>query len=175
MISIYVSVKKKKKEQLCNGMLILLYVILIATLNTATSTDKSASRNVGIIMYPDVIVFDRRDSRRQVSALPLGSVVIWYQENIPASNNGNFNSTGSNLEWIHLSFPSTGYVLASSVQTASNTSFLSWPMWRNIPELFSAGNGVLASKKLSLGWINQWPIGTGGMGTKLLPLSFIAS
>lgn len=175
MICIYVSVKKKKKERPCNSMLILMYAILIATLNTATSTDNSASRNVGIIMYPDVIVFDRRDSRRQVSALPLGSVVIWYQEILPASDNGNLNSTGTNLEWIHLSFPLTGYVLASSVQTVSNASILSWPMWRNIPELFSAGNGILASKKLSLGWINQWPIGTGGMGTKLLPSSFIAT
>jgi hypothetical protein len=168
MICSYVSVKKKSAEQLRNTMFFLFLIMLVVSLNAVSSTEKSIRMNVGIIMYPDVIVFDRRDSRRQLSVLPLGSVVIWHQQTLPLIDNDKSSFSGSNLEWIHLSFPSTGYVLASSVQTASNTSILSWPMWRNIPELFSAGKGVLASKKLSLGWINQWPIGTGGMGTTQL-------
>ena len=176
MTCFYVSVKKKYTELLSNTVFFLFFVISLATPNTVSSTEKSKHRNVGIILYPDVIVFDRRDSRRQVSVLPLGSVVIWYQQTLNLAENEleNSNASGSNVEWIHLSFPSTGYVRASSVQTASNTSILSWAMWRNVPELFSAGKGVLASKKLSLGWINQWPIGTGGMGTILLLSSYIA-
>jgi hypothetical protein len=169
MIGFYVSVKKKSADLLRDAIYFLYFIIVLARLNTASSSEKSTGMNVGIIMYPDVVVFERRESRRQVSVLPLGSVVIWHQQIHPLIDNENSSFSGSNLEWIHLSFPSTGFVLASSVQAASNTSISSWPMWRNIPELFSAGKGVLASKKLSLGWINQWPIGTGGMGTTLLP------
>lgn len=147
-------------------MVLLLLAVFIAGIVSVNSAEKPTRRNVGIIMHPDVTVFEQRDSRSFVSLLPLGSVVMWDEETHLSTGDVDKKSN-LDLEWIHLSFPSAGYVLASAVNTVLTSSIMSWPMWRSVPELFPAGKGVIASKKLSLGWIDQWPVGSGGIGTKL--------
>lgn len=118
---------------------------------------------VGIVLHQDVTVFKEIETKLPVATLSLGSVVTWIH-----TNPENISRLGT--EWIHLSFPSKGWIPASTVQKTSERPVSSWPLWRDVPQLFTAGRSVMGSKKLGLNWIDQWPVGTGGIGAFIFML-----
>lgn len=137
-------------------------------LSTVCTSQRTTSRSFGIISYADVKVFDDINSRVHIDFLPLGSVVIWDNSLTAVGSilNGTSDITSANSEWKKLSFPCKGWIPASGAQllSPSEEPLISWSLWRTLPQLYRAGKGVMASKKLGLGWTDQWPIGTGGIG-----------
>ena len=134
---------------------------------TAATNDIVNSGYVGVIIYPDVAVYDQLGFKPKSTVLPLGCLVVFddLRSYSKKSINTAKNHDQDQLEWLYIRFPLRGWVTAKSIQKSSTGSIASLPLWESLPQLYSAGHGVMASQKLSLGWLDQWPIGTGGIGT----------
>ena len=166
------------------AFIFLAQVSQVSTIETAREYVYEYKQSVGIILYPDVIVFDQIGSESQVEYLSQGSIVLFDQQNVlfdQTNLSGNDSNTeaaelknGNESEWLHLTFPYDGWIAAKAVQTSPTAFISSYPLWNSLPELYSAGKEVLGTKRLSLGWTDQWPIGTGGIGTVLVLLLYFS-
>ena len=123
-------------------------------------------QSIGTIIYPDVSVYHQLRSQAISTVLPLGCFVIFDEErNYSEYSARSTRDRGQEIvKWLYIRFPSQGWVAAASVQKSTSNAVLSLPLWESLPQLYSAGHGVMASRVLSFGWIHQWPIGTGGIG-----------
>ena len=145
------------------------------------SVPKNDRQNVlrtGVVLYPDVIVHRQVGSEsqsspspssvsEQVTRLPLGSFVLVGEQS--SGNNiaeiaSKSSSSSSSKEWVHVQFPVQGWIPLSSLQITSTEPISSLALWKDLPELYSAGQSVMGTRKLSTSWLDQWPIGTGKIG-----------
>ena len=163
-------------------MLFVLLILLSFTIVVYTTT--AADVQVGLITKPNVAVRSKDDviNVRQfgrlpmpmivppLAVLPLGSLVTW-------STNHQFLA---NHSMLLIMYPYVGYVDVTSVMTVDPSAPISsLSLFTSLPMLFSAGKSVLASRRLSLAWVDQWPVGTGAMGAlvggdiseEMIPLS----
>ena len=162
----------------------MLFVFLILSFTVVVTTADNVQ--VGVITKPNVAVRSKDDmvNIRQfgrlplsmivppLAMLPLGSLVTW-------STNNQFHSNNSMLL---IMYPYVGYVDVTSVMTvdpSATAPISSLSLFTSLPMLFSAGKSVLASRRLSLAWVDQWPVGTGAVGAlvggdiseEMIPLS----
>jgi hypothetical protein len=101
--------------------------------------------HVAVIKYSDVQVFTDPLSLTVTRILPLGAYVIY--------------TAADRKEFLRISFPFHGHILVTTVYAISDRLISEAPLWGMMSQLFSAGKGVMGSQTLSLGWVDQWPIG----------------
>jgi hypothetical protein len=149
----------------------ILGISLLLVLASAKRIEKEAvTLSVGVILLPDVLVYDDVASLNQIGLLPLGSFVIYKvkaESNTNSNKKTNTNRNKSDGEMILVKFPYNGYVTASAISTATNQAISSLPLWDYLSQLYSAGKGVLGAQSLSVGWVDQWPVGTGAIGERV--------
>jgi hypothetical protein len=117
--------------------------------------------HVGVVWKPNTKVVANPTTGAGAAAsdalawLPLGSVVLW---DAPTANA---------TSMLRLTHPYAGYVAAAAVhpvQPSDRWPVAALPLYTALPTTYTAGPAVLASRKLSLAWIDQWPVGTGAVG-----------
>ena len=160
----------------------MLFVILVLSFAIVCTTTSDVQ--VGLITKPNVAVRSKEDmvNVRQfgrlplmivpsLAILPLGSLVTWSTTNQIHINNNTM---------ILIMYPYVGYVDTTAVTTVdSSAPISSSSLFTSLPMLYSAGKSVLASRRLSLAWVDQWPVGTGAVGAlvggdiseEMIPLS----
>jgi hypothetical protein len=122
------------------------YTNLIFNILWVLLTSSIASiEHVAVIKSSDVQVFTDPLSLTVTHILPLGAYVIY--------------TAADRKDFLRISFPFPGHILASTVYVISDRLVSEAPLWGKMSQLFSAGKGVMGSQTLSLGWVDQWPIG----------------
>lgn len=124
---------------------IMIFNIMCMTI-LSVSPIASMLQQVAIIKYSDVKVYNNTSSLTVTEMLPLGSYIIYTAQN-------------NQLEFLRISFPCNGWILATTVHLVSDQLVSDLPLWLKTPQLYSAGKGIMGSQVLSKGWVDQWPIG----------------
>ena len=117
---------------------------------------RAVAVNVGVVQQPHTMVVATPTAADALAWLPLGSIVLWH-----APTN---TSTPAMLRLTH---PCAGYVPAAAVLPVRPTDrqpIAALPLYTALPTTYTAGAAVLASRRLSLAWVDQWPVGTGAVG-----------
>ena len=178
-INIYVRRTGRKRNMIYFSIELMVVVLNLAVCFHPVSIVTAAKsvvyeQSIGTIVHPDVSVYDQLRSQAISAVLPLGCFII-FDENRNYSKYSARSTPDRGqemIQWLYIRFPSQGWVAATSVQKSTSSTFLSLPLWESLPQLYSAGHGVMASRVLSFGWVHQWPIGTGGIGIMVTYIYF---